>query len=106
MLCPNQLDFTVTAGALGNLDAPLNTQPPRAYSDIFGDIGGRLGQRIIGAENWLVCQFWLSEGRPGLDSRVGDAVNPSAVPLPTTSCAKLLITKVNQGTSRWALLLC
>lgn len=52
-------DFTVTAGSLGNLDAPLNTQPPRAYSEIFGDIGGRLGQRIIGAEYWLVCQFWL-----------------------------------------------
>lgn len=94
MLCPNQLEFTVTAGALGNLDAPLNTQPPRAYSEIFGDIGGRLGQRIIGAENWLVCQVWLSEG------------NPVAVPLPTTSCAKLLITEVNQGTSRWALLVC
>lgn len=54
------LDLTVTVGALGNLNASLNTQPPRACSEIFGDIGGRLGQRIIGAENWLECQFWLS----------------------------------------------
>lgn len=46
-----------------------------------------------GRDDYSVRQLCFSEGRPGLDPRVGESVNPSVFPLLSTTCAMSAISE-------------
>lgn len=47
-----------------------------------------------------VCQLCISEGRPDLERRVGDGVNPAEFPLSADMCTDAARSGGNVGTSR------
>lgn len=47
-----------------------------------------------------VCQLCFSEGRPDLERRVGDGVNPAEFPLSADMCTDSACSCGNAGTSR------
>lgn len=47
-----------------------------------------------------MCQFWFSQGRPGLGTRVWDGANPAVLLLTITTFAKSVLSQGNLGTSR------
>lgn len=60
--------------------APGNTAATYGLSWHPGEIGIRI--RIEWErESRPVCQLWVSEGRPGIDSRVREGVNPAVSPM-------------------------
>lgn len=52
-------------------------------------------------DGYPVFQLWISKGRPGLGSRVGEGANLVVFTLLTTTCARSVFTQENLGISRW-----
>lgn len=63
----------------------LRLQPPWAYSKITV----KSITKEYGINGCLVCDLWLSDGLPTLDSRVWEGVNLAVIPLSITPPCKI-----------------
>lgn len=85
------LELSVTVRGLWGLD--FTTEHAASTTGLY-EIPGNIEFRTrgkMGEDDCPVNQSWLSEGRQGLDQRVGEGVYPVLSPLQTTTCVSSLV---------------